>query len=411
MPIVDSAGNPRAAASFPSRLFPALVLLPFVADLARGHQRAAAGRDLLRGRRRDRVLDARLSARSGARSACLTALFLGLGTVLWYTAAIGTHLVLGPCRGRGLPARWPSGLALSADREAAEPRPLAEEFAAARRPAWPGGWRSAACARRPRRARRTALRSGGGWDRGCAGRRRGHPDRRRGGRPGCGAVGRARRPGAAGAGRRDSRRRSGGPDLRGSVSPGAGPGGPRSRLAALVGLGALARLGRVLWMRVSRPSGWPWIGPSRARSRPGCCSAWHVTARLTIVFGFPFLILVGGGGTLAAAWPAGRRRGGDPAGGAAGLHVRGHRPPLQPRVRLPVPPRARLHVPQLPRRLVDRGPALRAPEPDDHAVQHADLQPGDAAVQGPTSSASGPGAWALRHRLPDRDPGPGRARA
>ena len=95
------------------------------------------------------------------------------------------------------------------------------------------------------------------------------------------------------------------------------------------------------------------------------------TARLTIVFGFPFLLLVGGGGSWL-------RRGLLAGAGAAvplvALLVYTYaatRPPLQPRVRLPVPAGARIHLPQLPRGLVDQGHPLHPAEPDDHAVQHA----------------------------------------
>ncbi len=73
----------------------------------------------------------------------LTSLFLGLGTVLWYTAAIGTtwfwaHIVAVGCLLISL------GLALSADRSATEPQPLGDAAAGLRilfRPrSWPGGW-------------------------------------------------------------------------------------------------------------------------------------------------------------------------------------------------------------------------------------------------------------------------------
>jgi hypothetical protein len=70
-------------------------------------------------------------------------LFLGLGTVLWYAAAIGStwfwaHIVAVGCLLAAI------GFALAADRDGAEPRPLADEIPAARRVAWPGWWRSAA---------------------------------------------------------------------------------------------------------------------------------------------------------------------------------------------------------------------------------------------------------------------------
>jgi hypothetical protein len=69
----------------------------------------------------------------------LTAVFLGFGTVLWYAAAIGTtwfwaHVVAVGCLLLSL------GLALSADRAATEPEPLAGLAAAAKGLFhWPGG--------------------------------------------------------------------------------------------------------------------------------------------------------------------------------------------------------------------------------------------------------------------------------
>jgi hypothetical protein len=80
-----------------------------------------------------------LSVRPGIRVA--TSIFLGLGTVMWYTAAIGStwfwaHIVAVACLLLSV------GLALSADREATEPRPLKEIVSAIRPFRWPGGWSS-----------------------------------------------------------------------------------------------------------------------------------------------------------------------------------------------------------------------------------------------------------------------------
>jgi hypothetical protein len=71
----------------------------------------------------------------------LTALFFGLGTVLWYSAAIGTtwfwaHIVALACLLLSV------GIALSADAEATEPEPLSDALAGLRRFRWPGGWQS-----------------------------------------------------------------------------------------------------------------------------------------------------------------------------------------------------------------------------------------------------------------------------
>ena len=71
----------------------------------------------------------------------LTSLFLGLGTVLWYAAAIGTtwfwaHIVAVGCLLLSV------GLALSADRDAVEPEPLRGIATSIRGMRWPGGWPS-----------------------------------------------------------------------------------------------------------------------------------------------------------------------------------------------------------------------------------------------------------------------------
>jgi hypothetical protein len=71
----------------------------------------------------------------------LTSLFLGLGTVLWYTAAIGStwfwaHIVAVGCLLLSV------GLALSADPDATQPEPLRGVVTAVRGFRWPGGWPS-----------------------------------------------------------------------------------------------------------------------------------------------------------------------------------------------------------------------------------------------------------------------------
>jgi hypothetical protein len=121
-PILDANGTDTGRGIIPFPPLPALVLLPFVAiwHLATNEQMLAA------------ILAAAdvgiafwmlgfLPIRPGIRR--LTALFLGLGTVLWYAAAIGTtwffaHVVAVGC------LLWSVGLALSADRDEAELEPL-----------------------------------------------------------------------------------------------------------------------------------------------------------------------------------------------------------------------------------------------------------------------------------------------
>jgi hypothetical protein len=123
-PILDANGMDTGRGIIPFPPLPALVLLPFVAvwHLATNEQMLAA------------ILSAAdvgiafwmlgfLPIRPHIRR--LTALFLGLGTVLWYAAAIGTtwffaHVVAVGC------LLWSIGLALSADRDEAELPPLPE---------------------------------------------------------------------------------------------------------------------------------------------------------------------------------------------------------------------------------------------------------------------------------------------
>jgi hypothetical protein len=71
----------------------------------------------------------------------LTALFFGLGTVLWYTAAIGStwfwaHIVALGCLLLSV------GTALAADRDAGDPKPIGDLAAQVRATRWPGGWPS-----------------------------------------------------------------------------------------------------------------------------------------------------------------------------------------------------------------------------------------------------------------------------
>jgi hypothetical protein len=141
-PILDAEGNDTNRGTIPFPPLPALVLLPFVAfwHLATNEQMLAAIFS---------AIDVGIAywmlgfLPVSPKIRRLTAVFLGLGTVLWYAAAIGTtwfwaHIV---ALGFLLAA---VGLALSADGEAAESRPLRDQLVGVRRPAWPGGVRSAA---------------------------------------------------------------------------------------------------------------------------------------------------------------------------------------------------------------------------------------------------------------------------
>ncbi|MGD0020138.1 MAG: hypothetical protein ABSD62_12860 [Candidatus Limnocylindrales bacterium] len=142
MPITDSSGAPTGYGIIPFPPLPAWVLLPFVSiwHLATNQHLLAtifAAIDVgiaywmlgyLRVRHEIRIL---------------TSLFLGLGTVLWYTAAIGStwfwaHIVAVGCLLLSV------GMALAADRDATEPGPLRDAATALRRFSWPGGWSSAA---------------------------------------------------------------------------------------------------------------------------------------------------------------------------------------------------------------------------------------------------------------------------
>jgi hypothetical protein len=136
MPVLDSAGQPTGRGIIPFPPAPALVLLPFVYvwHIATNQQLLAAIFGAIDVGIAYWMLGY-LPIRSELR--WLTALFLGMGTVLWYAAAIGStwfwaHVVAVGCLLLSI------GLALSADREAAEPRPVGEVGAAVR-PAWPGG--------------------------------------------------------------------------------------------------------------------------------------------------------------------------------------------------------------------------------------------------------------------------------
>jgi hypothetical protein len=141
-PILDQFGMPTGRGIIPFPPLPALALVPFTAiwHLDAGEQMLAAvfgAVDVGLAYWMLGYLPIKPSVRG------LTSLFFGLGTALFYTSAIGTtwfwaHVVALGCL---IPA---VGLALSADRAAALPRSGALRRAATL-PEWPGGWHSAAC--------------------------------------------------------------------------------------------------------------------------------------------------------------------------------------------------------------------------------------------------------------------------
>jgi len=137
MPLLDPSGKATGNGIIPFPPLPAFVLLPFVAvwHLATNQQLLSAVFGAI-----DVGLAYWMLGYLPVRPAVrvLTAAFFGLGSVLWYTAAIGTtwfwaHIVALACLLISL------GLALSADRDASEPRPLRDVVTAVREFSLPGG--------------------------------------------------------------------------------------------------------------------------------------------------------------------------------------------------------------------------------------------------------------------------------
>ena len=143
-----------------------------------------------------------------------------------------------------------------------------------------------------------------------------------------------------------------------------------------------------------RAAVWPL---DRSQVLAGLLLGIGATARLPLVFGAPFLILVGGGGTRRAAARVrrcGRRRA---RGGAAPVHAAHDRLVAQPRLRLPVPARGqRLPDPRLPPGLVGRGPPLYPAEPRHHVRRAArgrpDIKPNTLGFGDPVVLCSAPDA-------------------
>jgi hypothetical protein len=238
----------------------------------------------------------------------LTSLFLGLGTVLWYTAAIGStwfwaHVVAVGCLLLSV------GAALAADRDATEPQPLGGTVAAVRWFTWPGGWSSVALLMAlGALTEMLFLLAGAGASAALLAV--------------VGvllslvaavfAVAVAGRPGVLA------------PLVAIVAIVGVIPSlffvGAKSQIAAEIVDGVLFVVVIALWLGTRRRGGrveGAFGSLSAALSSPeslqvaaGLLFGLAVTARLTILFGFPFLILVGGGGTwlrramLAAAGAA-----------------------------------------------------------------------------------------------------------
>ena len=294
MPVYDGNGMPTGYGIIPFPPLPAWVLLPFVSvwHLATDEHLLAmvfAAIDVGIAYWMLGLLPVRQSLR------VLTSLFLGLGTVLWYAAAIGStwfwaHIVAIGCLLLAI------GLALSADEDAAEPTPLADVATAIRRFSLPGGWSTAALL--------CALGAGGGLVLMLAGQ----------GAPATSlavlgtilclvaavlAIVVAGRPGVLG------------PFAIAVVIVGGLPAllliSAESSIAIEVVDALLLALIAVLWWlggregsRVDEVLSSIWTALSSPESRQvgaGLLFGLAVTARLTVLFGFPFFVLVGAGGS------------------------------------------------------------------------------------------------------------------
>ena len=142
MPIYDSTGVPTGYGIIPFPPLPAWFLLPFVSmwHLATNQQLLSTF---------FAAVDVGIAywmlghLRVSHEIRVLTSLFLGLGTVLWYTAAIGStwfwaHVVAVGCLLLAV------GAALASDPDATEPEPIKDAATAVRHFRWPGGWSSLA---------------------------------------------------------------------------------------------------------------------------------------------------------------------------------------------------------------------------------------------------------------------------
>jgi hypothetical protein len=135
-PILDSAGQQTGRGIIPFPPLPAVILMPFVALF-----HAATNEQLLAtiGGAIDVALAywmlGFLPLRNHVRT--LAALFLGLGTVLWYAASIGSTWFFAHIVAVGA-LTTAVGLALSADRDAAVPQPVGEAIRSLRSVSIPG---------------------------------------------------------------------------------------------------------------------------------------------------------------------------------------------------------------------------------------------------------------------------------
>ena len=138
MPVLNAAGQETGRGIIPFPPLPALVLMPFVALF---HE--ATNEQLLAtvGGAIDVALAywllGFLPLRKHVRT--LAALFLGLGTVLWYASSIGSTWFFAHVIAVGA-LTVAVGLALSVDRDAAVPQPVGEAVRSLRRVSIPGGW-------------------------------------------------------------------------------------------------------------------------------------------------------------------------------------------------------------------------------------------------------------------------------
>ncbi len=293
MPICDSLGV-ATTGIIPFPPLPAWALLPFVAlwHLATNEQQLATI---------FAAVDVGIAywmlgyLPIGHRNRVLTSLFLGLGTVLWYTAAIGStwfwaHIVAVGCLLLSV------GMTLAADRDAAEPESLRAVVTPTKPLSWPGGWPSVILLGAlgalgellfvlAGNGASAALLAAVGVVLGLAAAAL--------------AVVVAGRPGVLG------------PFVIAVAIVGGLPAillaGARSQEAMLVIDAVLVVVVAVLWWQSDREGGTAdraLTATRRALSSPeslqvaaGILFGLAVTARLTILFGFPFFMLVGGGGS------------------------------------------------------------------------------------------------------------------
>ena len=294
MPILDSNGNPTERGIIPFPPLPAAVLLPFVAlwHLATNEQLLATIFGAVDVGIAYWMLGFLPVSQQIRR---LTALFFGLGTVFWYTSVIGStwfwaHVVAVGCLLMSV------GLALSVDRKSAEPQPLREAVGAVRKFNCPGGWSSVAVLFALGSISELLFVLAGAGTSAAA-------------LAGVGvllsllaallAVAVAGRPGVLA------------PFVVAVAIVGGLPavilaGAQSQTLIAILDAGLVFLIAALWWFsrrrdgRLDRAVESLWLAlstPESIQVAAGILFGLAVTARLTILLGFPFLILVGGGGT------------------------------------------------------------------------------------------------------------------